>query len=212
MILLTRPYEDSKTTAQKLKNMGHETHIMPMFEVEDITTEIPNKNFDAIVITSRHSARTAKNLSWISKTKQFVVGEKTAIILPSPYMVAQNSSDLLSTMQNELPKGAKILYLTGDHIADNFDQKLIDSGFELTTQQVYKTIATTINQQIPDDISHILFFSPRTAELFSANIQDSINAQALCISQNTANKLRQNQFKSVIIAPEPTEESLLSLL
>ena len=217
MILITRPIEQADSTQKKLSKLGFESKICPLLEIMKLDhLGIVDHSYDAIIITSQHAAQVALNIPWLKEKKAFLVGTKSAKILNGFDIkyVAKDSTDLLKHLQIALPAKSKLLFICGDFIADNLDTKLKKAGFKLTKSVVYKSVGvTSLDPETLSGITKILFYSPRTAEIFLNVYQgDTSKIEAVCISNKTAEILSETKFQSVRVSEEPNEDSMLKLL
>lgn len=217
MILITRPIEQSESTQKKLSKLGFESRVCPLLEIMKLDhPDIIDHSYDAIIITSQHAAQVALGIQWLKDKKAFLVGTKSAKILNGFDIkyVAKDGTDLLKHLQINLPTKSKLLFICGDFIADHLDTKLKKVGFRLTKSVVYKSVGVTaLDPEILNGVKKILFYSPRTAEIFLKVYNGSTTEfEAICISSKTAESLSGKSFKSIKIAEEPNEDSMLKLL
>lgn len=215
MILLTRPIENSKKTAAKLLKLGLKSKILPVLKIDYFhKSDLQIEKFDAVLITSKHAAKNVYKSPYLRNIPLFIVGEKVAEYFKannSKY-IFKNSDELLNLIRSNLKSGSRILYICGNFIANSLDFKLENLGYEITKEEVYKSTPTD-EKTLPKDINKILFYSPKTAEIFSSKFKEQLSQiEAICISKNTANNLNKNQFKNIKVAIEPTEESIFELL
>lgn len=217
MILITRPIEQADSTQKKISKLGFESKVCPLLEIMKLDyLGIVDHSYDAIIITSQHAAQVALNISWLREKKAYLVGTKSAKILNGFDIkyVAKDSTDLLKHLQIALPAKSKLLFICGDFVADNLDTKLKKAGFKLTKSVVYKSVGvTSLDPEILTGVTTILFYSPRTAEIFINVYQgDTSKMNAICISKKTAEVLSDRPFQNIKIADEPNEDSMLKLL
>lgn len=217
MILITRPKEQGMQTHEKLKSLGFNSRILPLLEILKLDSpSIIDHKYTAAIITSQHAAIVANQISWLKEKPTYVVGSKTAksLIDFDLKFVAKDNNDLLKYLKLNLGIKEKILYICGDHVAGEFDKKLIKHGYNITKSIVYKSVA--IKDILPKDlegIEYIFFYSPRTAQIFSETFKgDCSSITAICISSNTANELVAKKFKSIKIPSSPNEDSMIQLL
>lgn len=221
MILITRPLETAYKTLDKVKAMGLTGRIFPLLKIEFDLPAIKRVDFwsfDIVIITSQNVSKALKTFQVGVENPMLVVGERNAGLLKeagfnvSAYK--STASDLLRYITENVSISKKLLYLSGDHIAGHLDAKLTKHGFNIERKVVYFSNAIdSIPKNALNDIDKILFYSPRTAKVFSTLCNNDLtNITAICISENTAFMLNSLKFKDILIAKSPTEEGVLSLL
>ncbi len=176
-----------------------------------------------------------------------VVGNKTCLALQkigveNVIATKPNIEEALRFLTLYVKNKKSLLYLSGFDTAKDIEYEL---GKELNKKNkinIVKLItysadpitqisATLWRRLINGNFSHILFYSPRTAEIFcdlmmkkfistikglsNHNEKLSLNSKAICISYNTASILTYNTnivWEKIVIAPEPNELSMLNLI
>ncbi len=221
MILITRPLESAYNTLDKVKAMGLMGKVFPLLKIEfnvPALKQIDFKSFDVIVITSQNISNALKKNSLSVDNPILVVGERNAGLLSESGFNVQaykpTATDLLAYICEKVSLFKKILYLSGDHIASQLDTKLTSLGYNVKRRVVYSSIAVdTLPAEVLRDVRQILFYSSRTAKVFSEVCHNDLSlVTAICISENTAFMLKSLNFKDILVANLPTEESMLSLL
>ncbi len=224
MILIIRPKIQAKQTKFKLKGKGFRAICYPFIGIEIISSfKFNDKKYDGLIITSQNTAHLLKNSSFLKDIKTFVVGLKTsaaltAIGFKNIINVGNDHTDLVKAVEQHLPQNSSILYLHGDYIAGDIKGKL-EHSYIIDNVTVYRSIATDkVNKRVFILLRHIittiLFYSPRTAQVFAQHMinQDLSNITAICISKNTALKLASLRFKEVKISKLPNENSMLEII
>ena len=218
MILITRPLSVALGTKKKLESIGYEARIFSLLEIEYLS---PVTNIDAnyILITSTNAIHALGPLIGFGKNKKILaIGRKTAkaceLLGFNIHTVFENSYELLNDIDKTISKEKKILYLSSNHISSNLDIALRDKGFEVERVICYKSNAVSA---LPSNwvagINIVMFYSPRTAEVFAQLNKENIkHITAVCISYNTAEKIKYSGFKKVITAKRPNEEMMIEAL
>lgn len=225
-VLLIRALEDALPLASHLEALGKKVLCYPLFEPMFFTVP-PLENPQALIITSKNALRALKDYSHLKKIPLYVVGDQTAALAHqlgfiTIFNASGNSRDLqeLVTRQAKPEKGV-LYYLSGQIIKRDIVHKLRVLGFKAQRQIVYQVndIEHFSNSLITDffnkKISHVLFFSPRTTELFVNLVKVSklekaiaLN-KALCLSYDIAEKAQKILWKEIWISPHPSTYNML---
>ncbi|MBX9786011.1 MAG: uroporphyrinogen-III synthase [Alphaproteobacteria bacterium] len=225
-VLLIRALEDAIPLASYLEALGKKALCYPLFE--PIFFAIPPlENPQALIITSKNALRALNNSNHLKKVPLYVVGDQTAALahqlgFTTVFNASGNSKDLQNLIvQQALPEEGVLYYLSGRIIKRDIVRELRALGFKAQRQVVYQTnyIERFSNSLITDffnkKISHVLFFSPRTTELFVDLVKTSklekeiaLN-KALCLSYDIAEKAQEILWKEIWISPHPSTHNML---
>lgn len=204
MILITRPIKQAIATQQELEFIGYNSVVYPLLEIHPENFEADFSKYDAVIITSQNAAEIVR--AKLNDISLFLVGAESAAILHDKNIqfVAQDAKELLAKIKTYPYKN--YLYLSGDHISTkiNAERKI-----------VYRSVAVTkLPKEILEYVTCVLFYSARTAEIFSKLIgsYNLSQCKALCISQKTADQIEHLAWQSVVVARKPNEASLLECL
>ena len=122
------------------------------------------------------------------------------------------------------PKKGRLLYVSGEEIASDLPQHLLQSGFSFERAILYRAVAANdfsegvIKALQNNKIDVILFFSPRTVKIFvklivNFGLTDSCSTMsAVCFSNSVARKANQLQWHKVAIAKTPDQVSMITAL
>ena len=201
MILLTRPYKDSKKLADKL---GEENcFIEPMMSIEQLEidlTEHINNDIQAIVVTS-------KNVKYFSDIK-----------------IPENGSNAREVFEycldNLLPEAGKILYLSGSFVTLDIAEKLCQRGYDaeriVTYNQLYPEKFSDEFLKNIEKVKIATFFSNQTIRSFvklaKENNLNLENITCLCIAKQVAETAKQLNWKDVQIAKTANLNGMLDLI
>lgn len=230
MILLTRPADEAKLTADLLQARGYKTFTDPMLLIEAIPNNEPIGHPQAVLFTSANGVRCAP-IDLLEHCDQvFTVGDATAHEARSrgfkDVRNAQgNADDLLALCISRLdPAQGPLIHYVGDVSRGNLVERLKNKGFQAEERIVYKSNAVdNLNPETQvfltnGKITSALFFSPRTAKVFMQNLerhglQDCLSkVAAYCLSASVAEELKQGSWAEVRIAQKPDQDSLLELI
>ncbi len=225
-VLLIRALEDALPLASHLEALGKKVLCYPLFEPVFFAIS-PLENPQALLITSKNALRAIKNNSYLKKIPLYVVGDQTAALAHqlgfiTVFSAKGNSRDLQELVARQARPDAGILYhLSGETIKGDIVRELRVLGFKAQRQVVYQIndIEHFSNSLTTDffnkKISHVLFFSPRTTELFinlvkASKLEKEIALnKALCLSYDIAEKAQKILWKEIWISPHPSTHNIL---
>jgi uroporphyrinogen-III synthase len=213
-LLVLRPQPGADATAARVKAAGHEPLIMPLFEVAPVAWNArPPRDYDNLLLTSANAVRLAgANLALYRDLPVLAVGTNTAHAARAAELsVAQTGRSGVSGLLQGV-KGVRLLWLTGeDHI-----EMEADSLIGIDKQIVYRSAAIRLRSDFDKLVrgaDHILLHSPRAARHFSELLTERNMPKAAisiaALSPNIA-QAAGDGWKSVRVAPEPSDGALLS--
>jgi len=178
---------------------------------------IKNKEFevrkmnDCSIFTSQNAVESVlrnKKLKEIKSRKSFCVGEKTkALLKENGFEVLEYSdyaAELASIICNKYPK-ISFTFFCGTIRRDVLPDALKLMEIKLDEIEVYET--TSAPKKIGFKPNGILFFSPSAIESYL--MENKIeNEDCFCIGNTTAEALK-NKTQNIIIANQPTIESVI---
>ena len=227
-ILLTRPLEDCYQIILKFQKLGHQVSHLPLLSIQPIKYEFKKKsNYKAIIFTSANAVKFL-DCKDINKTINcFCVGnatEKKARSCGFTNTLAadgnvENLKELIFSNFNV--SDGKLIYVSGETISNNLDQKLIKDGYNIERIINYRTqmnkkfddnFVEKLKQKIPDII---YIYSQKSANSFMSFIKDYdienlwMNTNLMCISEKTSSVLNNIKWKKIFIFNPGEEEFLL---
>lgn len=233
-LLLTRPEADSAALAQVLRSMGHETVIAPLLTIRFIEdAEIPARDWQALLVTSANGARALGHhpaAALLKGVAVLAVGEASAEAAAEQgftnVRAAGGDVDTLAALAAaELdPAKGPLLHAAGSAVAGDLVSLLGSRGFDVERVVLYEAEKA---ERLPGDVladlkqgtlDGALFYSPRTARHFAqlvtkAGLEGELGSViAYCLSQAVADALEGLGFRTLKIAPEPSQKALLALI
>ncbi|WP_108811804.1 uroporphyrinogen-III synthase [Sphingorhabdus sp. Alg231-15] len=216
-ILILRPNDSARETAQRAALLGLTSIIDPLFVVEPLKWSAPPaQEFDALMLTSANAVTFGgKALDAYKTLPVLAVGSATAAAAEQAgFNVAvtgdRGADDLLRSLADD--QYSRILRLTGkDHV------RLAPSGRRIALQQVYQARALTLGDTAQAALRKghvVLLYSVRAARILSdemerVGLDRSVN-HIVALSANIAAAAGEG-WKSIQTAEEPTDDALLSL-
>jgi uroporphyrinogen-III synthase len=226
-VLLTRPEADAKKTAGRLKTLGHDAVICPLFEIISTQTPAPATPFDALIATSAHAFQAhAGEVAHLRDLPLYLVGERSALAAREKGFtqivhVAPDAKTLAIAIAQEKSRARTFLYLAGRERRPELEASLAALGHAVAPWIVYETsetedISALVQEWRTGMLDAVMHFSPRSAALYQAHaLRAGMLAQALqplqiVISPRAAEAL--GDAPNVRVAASPDLESLIDCL
>jgi uroporphyrinogen-III synthase len=230
-VLVTRPHGDAEETAAKLVERGHEAVIGPLLDIQfRAGGDIALDGVQAVLVSSANGIRALAARTKRRDVKILAVGEQSANTARALGFADVDDADgdaqalaaLVAARLN--PSDGSLFHASGAETRGSLAQTLSASGFSVRSEILYDAIAATA---FPRDaqaalanrtLDAALFFSPRTARIFSdivarEALTEACSAlSAICISEAAAGELRRLSFRDVRIAAKPSQDALIALL
>lgn len=227
-ILVTRPIDEARPTAARLKAMGYHVIVSPAIQVEPVSFEIPDEN-RSIIVTSKNGARLGLVNVGNKARPIFAVGEKTAQearnlgftnVTAGPG-TARKLVPLL--IECGLSEKRKYTHLCGSTLSYNISDALTGEGIDAENTVTYQArpvreLSTEVQKALDEGkINLALFYSPRTATIFEETIAEYdrsdwlASIDAVCLSTRVADSLL-GSWRAKKYAALPTEKAMFSLL
>ena len=230
-VLLTRPLEDSRRTAQELAKRGHEAVIAPLFEIEYLDGPEPQlEGVQAVLVTSGNGVRALAKRMARRDIPLLVVGAQTAATARKEGFAnirdaGGDAAALVSLARAELRAEAGVLlHAAGTNASPAFSASLTQAGFDARTCVLYDTVeagelpTAAVEALRSDSLDAVLIYSPRSARLFADRVNRAGLARscahliACCISREAADALDGLTFAESRIAAHSDQDSLFDLI
>lgn len=231
-VLVTRPAEEARALAHRLRADGHEPVLAPLLDIVPLADPGPwPDRVQAIVLTS---ARAASFLpSDACALPVFAVGEATARAAAKAGAVDVTAGpgdglDLARLVTQACrPERGAIVHLGGRERRPGLDQGLRAGGYDVLVRTVYDAVPASAlpepaaSRLAEGSIDRVLLFSPRSGETFArlaplpaeagaVPADGLVHADVCCLSEAVAATVRFLLWRSVRLAGEPTLEALLA--
>lgn len=216
--------------AEKLEAEGFEVLLAPMLRIEPCPFEMPRDHLQALIFTSVQGVEAIAAEESLKMFPVVTVGAKTAgAAARAGFETVYNADGDVEALYNLiLEKGntgkGLLLHLGGDLTTGKLVERLQEHGFQAERRKVYEAHpadslpASVVEKIRARGFDGVLFFSPRTANIFNriiseAGLEDCLGqAIAFCLSQNIAGETGKLPWKRTLIAERPTETSMIALL
>ena len=224
-VLLIRSQEEADALAKDLQSKGIESVHHPLFAARFFPIPVL-KAPQALIITSKNALRALKGIDELKNIPLYGVGNQTALFaqqlgFSNVTSASGTSKELLELILEKADPSKGVMYhLSGTIIKEDLVEKLRVAGFKAKRHIVYQIedyeelpvalLSSLKNHQI----SHVMFFSPRTTELF-VNLLSKYKVEkeacimtALCVSHSVAEKAKLLQWAKIWISLQPTIQSM----
>lgn len=239
-ILLTRPEAPALALKEKLEALGHQVALAPILSIQPVEFTLDIKgigdigDIGGIVMTSASAAPALTSAGFSSDIAVYAIGSTSARAAR-----AEGFGNIISgdgdrrafaqlILEHHDPSTGPLLHLAGSHRAGDIVAELQALGLKASGVRVYEAVAETrLAAHIPDLIRNgrievILFFSPRSAEIFLSlalslandnGLGDALSGiSALCLSDAVARAAGEIEWKELKVAPALTEAAMIEAL
>ena len=227
-ILLTRPIEDSMEMILKFKSLGHQVSHLPLLSIDKINHEEINFfDYGGIIFTSTNAVKFLDLDKLDKNTKCFCVGNATekkarSVGFQNTFAAEGNVSNLKELiLQYYDSKDRQLLYVSGETISVDLDQKLLKEGYSIKRIINYRV---NRNQKFDENfVKDLKLNMPDMVYVYSQNSASSflnfikiyqsknlwMNTNLLCISEKTSSILNEIKWKKIFLFNPGEEEFLL---
>ena len=231
-VLITRPRAQAEVFAAELATLGVEAMVAPLIDIVPLPgPPLDLSGVQALLVTSANGASTFAALSPERRLPMFAVGEETAAELrrlgfERVESASGDASDLAHLVASRLDSRAGVLlHPRGRDSRGGLAGLLRAGGYEVRETVLYEARTVSafgddLKRTLREDgsLDTVLFFSPRTAEVFvrlalDANLGDACaRLQALCLSPAVATAARALPWRAVRVAERPDRRGMLDLV
>jgi len=227
-LLVTRPKEDSEGLVRALDEMGVESRVEPLLNIEvDAKAQVKLNGVQALLITSANGVRAFAEVEKDRQIGVLTVGDASARAAREAGFKAVESASgdveaLADLVKGRLkPEDGALLHVAGSRVAGDLGGLLEDAGYTYKRAVLYHaskadSLTQGTKKAIRDrELDGVVFFSPRTAESFvslarKARLQKSCREMTVyCLSRAVAEKASALNWKTVETADKPEQDALL---
>ena len=227
-ILLTRPLEDSREMILRFKSLGHQVSHLPLISIYKINYEKINfSDYGGIIFTSANAVKFL-DLDKLNKNiKCFCVGETTekkarSVGFQNTFTADGNVLNLKELILRYYDlKSRQLLYISGEIISYDLDQKLSKEGYSIKriinyrvshNQKFDEKFIKDLKMNMPD---MVYIYSQNSASSFLNFIKTYqsenlwMNTNLMCIGEKTSSILNEIKWKKIFLFNPGEEEFLL---
>lgn len=223
-VLITREKEGAERFAGLLSSTDLRIHILPFFEVEQLTPIWPDvSRIDAVLTTSGHAVPALETCSALKEKPCHVVGAFTAERLCSAgfQKMAHIAPDAERLNQHllQIQQPLSILYARGEQISFDFTSSLGNAGVT-----IHEVFCYRLTHGTPDPLKLRAALTPSAGVLLplfseqtAQHVCDTIthheakacsHITAIAMSERIAESVAHFDFKSVVCSDAPDLQSL----
>ncbi len=232
-VLVTRPAADAARTAAALAERGHTCVVAPMVEIKACPAQIPERDYQAILVTSANAVRTLGPQpagGALRGVPVIAVGDASADAARAAGITEVDSAggaadDLVEMVRARLaPDGGPLLYLSGREVASDLPRVLAAQGFAVEQVVTYEAVPAARFPEAAREalagggLDAVLVYSPRSARILGtlavqAGMMDALAGLVwVCLSPAVAESAREVGAARVVVAERPAEPALLAAL
>jgi uroporphyrinogen-III synthase len=230
LAVITRPRDEEAALADELMARGYKTLIEPMLDIAALPIAIPPlAKYGALVFTSANGARIFAGRSGERSIPAYAVGGHTARTLRDAGFadVRDASGDaeaLAALIGGTLGSQGPLLHVSGQDVARDIGNLLTPARISVDRLIAYEAVPAAdlspalVAALYACTVSHVLFFSVRTASTFGTLLRKRglthmiSSSSAVCISSHVAAEAGKLPWRAVETASEPTAVALTALL
>jgi uroporphyrinogen-III synthase len=231
-VLITRAQPAADETAQKLRGAGFTPIVLPIFEVKNLETEIPDVEFDAVIFTSANAAEILAARNWQAKPNStaYCVGARTALEVEGlgfdTIITASGGGAALAKrmMREEITQPLKTWYPTTPDRSFDMAKALDPERFSVITTNIYQVQRLFPDKAtIKDAMSHcingaLFIYSTKSGnhlhDILSQTVKPNITetVRVIGISDSAVKMMMDIPWSGVYVANEPSESAMLKIL
>ena len=222
-ILLTRPHDQALRFSEDLVSLGvisKNILVDPITKIEGVDVLYNFSPVRGLLITSANAVAYLPAALVGSKLPTFCVGEATTRAALKQGLMAQNLAKTAQGLYNVLSSRfleGRLLHLRGTHTTLDFEAYFWDTPIEVQNLIIYQQIAQDLQPETYTLLQGMVpivlpIFSPRSAELLCGLDLNWALHTCVAISEAVAALCRTAGFGQVLVSPEPSAGSMLSIL
>ena len=229
--LITRPEEDAAPLAEAVRALGHDAMIDSMLLInafDDVLLD--TDGVQALLFTSANGVRAFADISLNRRVPVYTVGEASAAIAREmgfrKVFAAAGDVAALARLVSESLKAEEgiLMHVSGTVVARELKDLLQKDSFNVFRVRLYESEPVTrLSEQTiahfsKGEMDGVLFYSPRTAQIFTDLVIENRlteacrHVRALCLSEAVAEVADKLPWRTVKVATAPSQDAMLSLL
>lgn len=227
IVLITRPREAAEKTAQAVREQGWEPLIAPVITLRFLPVILPVlSRYAGLVFTSAHGVEGFVRLSANRTIPAYVVGPGTAeAARKAGFADVREGPGTARLLQEELARDKALtdkalLHLSGDPVAVEIrlPQAQVDRLVIYKAEAEAELPFLCRDHLEKGDVKVALFYSPRSALLFSGLLekhglrQAAASIKALCLADSVVKSLQDLPWRDIRLASSPDGEGMLAAL
>lgn len=228
---VTRPEEDAEGLADALRAEGIGVMVAPLLHLVWLDgPPLPVADAQALLATSGNGVRAFARRNPERHLPLLAVGDATARVgrdagFAQVHSAGGDVTSLTRLVQQRLdPAAGALLHPAASEVAGDLAAALSDAGFDYRREVVYEArpaeaLPEAVATVFPiGGVDGVVVYSPRTGRtlvrlLRDAGLQvDAHRVHCFCLSDAVAESVRPIPWRSVSVAPEPTQPAMLACI
>ena len=228
-VLVTRPSADALPLASELQRRGFDVLLQPLLRIDFVQGEPPDLGgVQALLFTSANGVRAFARRTDARTLPVYAVGDATAKAASDAGFAAVESAGgdveaLAALVRDRVSPGAgRLLHVAGSAVAGDLAGALEAAGYTVERLVLYsarqvETLDPAVHSALAAGaVEGALFFSPRSGASFvrlvraAALSEACAGVRAFALSDAVAESLSSVDWHGLVVAPQPTQESLLA--
>lgn len=228
-IIVTRPSPDAERFAAELARIGADPALSPVMAILRRDSAIDFEGAGAFAFTSANGVRAFAALSDVRTLPVFAVGPVTAEAAREAgfagVSTANGDVESLAAFISQSKPASTVLHFAGSEQAGDLVEALARKGVKARRTVIYDAVeiedlapeaAATLAD--PGEKPAVVFFSPRSARLFLAQVKRAAlqgrlkDCLALCLSDEIAAVIRAEKWSAIRVASSRGGEAMLRLV
>ena len=217
-VILTRPPETSRVFAERLRDRGFQGQIVlsPLVAIAPLDIDLDLSGYSSVIFTSG----TALRLVAATDIPTWVVGQRSSDMARDlGWHVQGFATDVIALYHSILahkPMG-RLLHICGEPSIGDLAGRLTQAGIPTHRKVIYRQIPQPLTDEAmaliasPEPIV-IPVFSPNAASLLASNLRLARNTSVIAMSAQIAQALGDPPDINVIVTPEVSADSVITLL
>jgi uroporphyrinogen-III synthase len=229
--LITRPEEDAAPLADAVRALGHDAMIDSMLRINAFDdVQLDTEGVQALLFSSANGVRAFSDISLNRRVPVYTVGEASAHVAREMgfrrvFAAGGDITALARLVAESLkPEEGILMHVSGTVVARELKDLLQKDGFNVFRVRLYESEPVTrlseptIAHFSKGEMDGVLFYSPRTAQIFTDLIIENRlteacrRVRALCLSEAVAEVADKLPWRTVKVADKPSQDAMLSLL
>lgn len=228
-VIVTRPSPDAEHFAAELVRVGADPALSPAMAILRRDSAIDLEGVGALAFTSANGVRAFAALSDVRTLSVFAVGPATAEAAReagfATVSTAESDVESLAALISQSKPASIVLHLAGSERTGDLVAALARKGVMARRAVIYDAVeieelapsAKAILAD-PEEKPAVVFFSPRSARLFLAQVKRASlsdrlkDCLALCLSDEIAAAIRAEEWSAIKIASSRDSEAMLRLV
>ncbi|MEO1948652.1 uroporphyrinogen-III synthase [Thioclava sp.] len=223
ILLVTRPAVAAEGFVEAFRNrFGQDWPVIvsPLTEIEPLDTPIPE--FQTAIFTSQNAVAAFQRLAQGQGRRAYCVGQRTAQAAREAgfdAIAGPGDAEALSEMIAQRELGGKLLFLRGEQVAFDLENRLTSAGIETESAIIYRQVSRPLSGEAQAALRAsrpvlVPIFSPNAADRFLNSMPDAPKPPLFvaAMSEAVASRLKSASLCHLEVASHPDAQGMLDAL